>query len=187
MVKPTTTDINYLRGLLSQRLHEPERQRVVNWCMADTDNFVQLYELSKSTDPRQAINALWCIASLPASMSTPLQALQDELIDRVLIERNPSLKRILMQLLRNRKYDKDSIRADFLDFCLANINAECESPGIRSYCIYCAWEMCRHYPELIAEFEEHLQLLSSSRLSPALRCALRNTRRKIATHNPHRY
>lgn len=170
---------------LCGRLHVADVRRVVSWAQEAEDNRRWLLVTALSDDGRVGTNALWCLSLLQKYEAAWLQALQDELIDRVLTESNPSRKRILLQMLRAQSYDKESMRTDFLDFCLSKINSECEPYAVRSYCIYCAYKMSRHYPELLAELEEHLNMMSSQTLSPGLRCALTHTRSNInkALHN----
>ena len=46
--------------------------------------------------------------------------------------------------------------------------------------IYAAYRICQHFPELIAELEEHLDMMQCQTLSPGLKSALRQTKTKIA-------
>lgn len=129
--------------------------------------------LIESTDRRTSVNALWMLTQLPRKEAEWLQSLRDYFIDLLLRETDATRKRILMQLLRNLRYDKEDMRADFLDFCLSKINSESEPYAIRSYSIYCAWKMCRHFPELRSELSELLSMLSVQELTPGLRCAMK--------------
>lgn len=87
---------------------------------------------------------------------------------------------MLLQVLRGQAYDPDTLRTDFLDFCLSKINAECEPYAIRAFSLYCAYNMCKFYPELIAELNEHLHMLDLQAISAGLRSALRTTRLRIS-------
>lgn len=165
--------------LLCRIIGKREISLIVSWAMADVRNLENIYRLSESADERQSTNALWCMTHLPASASAWLHSKQNTLIDRILAETHPAKKRNILQLLRDQPYNKDSIRADFLDYCLSKINSECEPYAIRCYCLHCAYKMCRFYPELIAELEEHLNILSTQNLSPGLQSALRTTRKNI--------
>ncbi len=136
--------------------------------------------LIESTDRRTGINTLWRLTRLSAKDSEWLQSMRDYFIDLLLHETDPTKKRLLMQLLRRRRYYKKDIRPDFLDFCLSKINAESEPYAIRSYCIYCAWEMCRYFPELRAELAELLNMLSARELPPGLRCAAKKVLANIS-------
>jgi len=177
--------MNDIECVLARKINMPQIKAVVNWAMENGDNKAKLYELTKSEDTRLSVNALWCLSHLPSSESQWLQTKLDELIDRLLVETHPSRKRIFLQLLRRQKYEKESIRTDFLDFCFSKINSECEPYVVRSFCIYCAYEMCRHYEELVRELEEHLHMLSLQPLTPGLTCAVKNTRTKIHKSFPY--
>ena len=85
----------------------------------------------------------------------------------------------MLHLLKGLDYRPDTMRTDFLDYCLTKINAECEPYAVRSYSIHCAFKMSRHYPELAGELEAHLELLALQPLSPGLLSALRTTRHRL--------
>lgn len=176
-MKTSPTETTLLLGL---RINLPEIERIVNWALNDTGNIEVLFDLAKSHDERTAANAIWCLTHLQKSDGAWLQNKQDELIDMLLAESHTGRRRMLLQILRRQSYDKTNFRTDFLDYCLSKINAGCEPYAIRCFCIYCAFNMCRLYPELLAELECHLEMLSSQSLSPGLASALKTTRKKIA-------
>ncbi len=72
-------------------------------------------------------NALWCMTHLKKNCNGWLQSKQDSLIDLLLKEEKSARKRMLLQLLREQSYKVEDIRVDFLDFCMNNINSECEN------------------------------------------------------------
>lgn len=164
---------------LGGRLHADDVREIVAWAMECDANRCRLWEWAHSADERTGMNALWCMSYLPRTEAARLQLLQQELIDMVLEESNVSKKRILLQLLREQSYDAEDVRADFLDFCLSKINSACEPYAIRAFAVYCAFNMCRHYPELLAELECELDMLATQQLNPGLKAALRITRAKI--------
>lgn len=164
---------------LSQRINLPQIKDIVSWASGDPDNLSRLWDFVRSGDRLTSLNALWAMTHLPQSDSEWLLSLRDSMIDLLLAETDTGKKRMLLQLLRAQEYDIDSIRTDFLDFCMSKINSECEPYAIRCFCIYSAFSMCRHYPELLAELEQHLEMLSYQSLSPGLKSALRQTTAKI--------
>lgn len=166
--------------LLSRKINMPDIRKLATWAARSAENMDRLWALSHSDDRRTGLNALWVMTHLPASASSWLDSLKDRLTDSLLSETDTTKKRMLQQLLREREYDAGSIRTDFLDFCFSKINSECEPYAVRCFCIYCAFKMCRHYPELTQELESHLDMLSLQALSPGLKSALRQTREKIA-------
>lgn len=165
-------------SILARKINKPEISEVVRWA-STPDRKQYLYNLVKTTKDRIGTNALWCITHMMESESDWLQSLQDELVEMLLVEKHTGRKRMLLQLLKQQIYTPDTIRTDFLDYCLSKINSECESYAIRCFSMYCAYEMCRFFPELTDELSRHLDLLETQSLSPGLTCALQITRKKI--------
>jgi len=149
------------------------------WAVDSPGNLTALLSLTESTDTRTSVNALWALTHLPKSGTALLQPHQYYFIDRLLVETHAGKKRLLLSLLHRQEYSKETIRTDFLDYCLSKINSECEPYAVRAYGIYCAFKMCRYYPELVAELSAHLDMLATQSLSPGLHSALATTRRHI--------
>ena len=168
-----------LTDIFSQRLSLKDIKQIVSKVSLGDFDKTYLWALANSEDYRIRINALWAMTHLAPSEILWLESLQDKLIDKLLTETNVAGRRIILQLLREQEYKADHIRGDFLDFCFSKINAECEPYAIRASCIYCSYKMSRHYPELIAELNEHLDILSYQPVSPGLKSALRQTKTKI--------
>lgn len=166
--------------LLAKRINMPEIRRVALWATGSRENIATLWSLAQSECRMTSVNALWTMTHLPATDAECLESMRNEMIDMLLSESDKSKKRLLLQLLRNQKYDADDIRTDFLDFCMSKINSECEPYAIRCFSIYAAYRICQHFPELIAELEEHLDMMQCQTLSPGLKSALRQTKTKIA-------
>ncbi|MBO5297572.1 MAG: hypothetical protein J6B03_08280 [Candidatus Homeothermus sp.] len=173
-----------LESLLSGKINIPEIRMAASLAVTAPENRAALWSLAHSGDRRTSANALWVMTHLPASEAEWLHSLQDELIDMLLAETDTGKKRMLLQLLKVQDYAPDDIRTDFLDFCMSKINSECEAYAVRCFSIYTAFHMCRHFPELIAELEQHLDMMSSQSLSPGLKSALRQTKAKIARLRP---
>lgn len=133
-----------------------------------------LWALTKSTDRRVAVNALWIITHLQKNEIEWLSSLQDEMIEWLLAETDASKKRMLLQLLREQQFNADNENVvKLLDYCLPKINAESEPYAVRCFSLYVAYKICRPYPELIAELSYRIELLKTQPLSPGLRSALR--------------
>ena len=169
-----------IRELLSKRIYMPEIRTVVSWATGSHDNIVMLWSLARSEDRMTSVNALWLMTHLPETDAQCLVSLRNEMIDMLLAETDTGKKRMLLQLLREQEYAADDIRTDFLDYCMSKINSECEPYAIRCFSIYAAYNMCRHFPELIAELEEHLDMMQYQPLSPGLKSALCQTKSKIS-------
>lgn len=169
-----------LESLFSRKIGMGDINCVVEWSRTDPGSLDMLWTLARSKNRRVSVNALWVMTHLPESDSDRLISMQDELTDMLLSESDTSKKRMLLQLLRNQDFDHDEMRTDLLDFCFSKINSECEPYAVRCFSIYVAFRMCRHYPELISELEQHLDLMSTQSLSPGLKSALRQTRERIS-------
>ena len=91
--------------------------------------------------------------------------------------RLPKLRLILTLLLR-QPFDEEAIRTDFIDFCLTRL-ADPKSPyAVRALCIKLAYEQMRHWPELLNELRQTLEMISCEPLSPGLRSAWRQVMKK---------
>lgn len=169
--------------ILAGRLHISEIRKIAASTVGDAEKRRRLWSAAFSPDRSTAVNALWVMSHLPASERAWLQSLQPGMIDLLLSTSDPSMKRILLHMLRQQSFEPDAIRTDFLDWCLEKINSECEPYAVRAFCIYLSFKMCRHYPELISELNEHLDMLAQQPLTPGLSCARRKTLRDISALN----
>lgn len=168
-----------IEEILSRKINMPEIKTVVAWASGNSGNLLRLWNFACSDERRTSVNALWTITHLPETDSNWILSLRDDMIDMLLVEGDSGKKRLILQILRELEYDKENIRTDFLDYCMSKINSECESYAVRCFSLYTAFKMCRHYPELIAELENHLDMMSFQSLSPGLKSALRQTESKI--------
>ncbi len=168
-----------LTTILSGRINMPDIKNAVEWAGECEENRDALFSLALSGDRRVNNNALWCLTHLPESDAPWLQSLQNVLIDRLMVETVTARKRMLLQILRDQEYEPESIRTDFLDYCLANINAECEPYAVRCFCLYAAYKMCCHFPELKSELRSRLDMLATQYMSPGLKCAYRKISVKL--------
>lgn len=166
--------------ILSEKLNISDIKRIAVWADLSRENKETLWASVHSADRRTSVNALWALTHLSASESDWRLSVRDEMIDMLLSETNAAKKRMLLQILRNQDYEPEHIRTDFLDFCMSKINSECEPYAVRCFSMYTAFKMCRHFPELIAELEQHLDMMRFQTLSPGLASALRQTKAKIS-------
>ncbi|MDE6449655.1 MAG: hypothetical protein K2L41_06195 [Muribaculaceae bacterium] len=173
-----------IEALLSDKINMPQIKSVVSWACGTQENLHRLWEMVHSDDRRTSANALWAMTHLPDYNREWISSLRDDMIDMLLAETDTGKKRMLLHMLREQEYDAEHIRTDFLDYCLSKINSEHEPYAIRGYSIYASFKMCRHYPELLAELNQHLDLLSYQSLSPGLMSALRQTKSRISRLKP---
>lgn len=169
-----------VREFLERRIHMPEIRSVVKWASGSRVNIATLWDLAQSECRQTSVNALWVLTHLPKADAECLESKRNGMIDMLLKETDAGKKRILLQLLREQEYCADDIRTDFLDYCMSKINSECEPYAVRCFSMYAAFKMCRHFPELIAELELHLDMMRCQALSPGLKSALRQTKTRIA-------
>lgn len=138
-----------------------------------------LYELTFDGDDRVAFNALHAFDKFSLADNEWLFDRHDELVDRALVERNVSKLRVMLSLLLRQPFGKDTLRTDFIDFCMSKITA-CNCPyAVRAYCMKLAYEQMKFFPELLSELETTLDMLEQEPLSPGLASARRQIMKRI--------
>lgn len=126
-----------------------------------------------------AFNALWALSHFDKANTPWLFQKHDDLIDRVLVEKNETKRRLMLQLLLRQPFEEESLRSDFIDFCIAKITACSQPYAIRSYCMKLAYGQMKYYPELLTELKAALDMLEQEALSPGLLSAKRQIMKKI--------
>lgn len=139
----------------------------------------ELYRLTFDKDERVAVNALWVFSHFDSINNEWLYTKHDDLIDRVLIEPTVTKRRLMLGLLLRQPFEEDSLRSDFIDFCVSKITACAQPYAIRALCIKLAYEQMKYYPELLAELKMALDMLEQEALSPGLMSAKRQIMKKI--------
>lgn len=139
----------------------------------------ELYRLTFDKDERLAVNALWVFTHFDSINNEWLYTKHDDLIDRVLIEPTVTKRRLMLGLLLRQPFDENSLRSDFIDFCVSKITACAQPYAIRALCIKLAYEQMKYYPELLAELKMALGMLEQEVLSPGLMSAKRQIMKKI--------
>ena len=138
-----------------------------------------LYQLTFDEDEQISTNALWVFTHFDLQNNEWLYAKHDDLIDRVLVEKNMTKLRLMLSLLIRQPFEEESLRSDFIDFCVGKITA-CSYPyAIRALCMKLAYEQMKHYPELLAELKAALEILEQEALSPGLASAKRQVMKNI--------
>lgn len=117
-------------------------------------------------DERVARNAAWTLTHKGDSEVCALP--QDRLIDLAMATPCTPLRRMTLQLLVRQEMTEESLRSDFLDFCLTHMVALEEPSGVQSTCMKLAYRMCSFYPELQHEFQETLSLMHKEHYKPGL-------------------
>ena len=143
----------------------------------------QLYQLTLDDDRRVAVNALWTFTHFALDDNVWLFAKHDQLIDRCLNEKDTTKLRLILTLLLRQPFEKETIRTDFIDFCLARLTDARAPYAIRAQCIKLAYEQMRYWSELLDELRQTLDLISCELLSPGLRSAWKQVMKKILSCN----
>ena len=162
-----------LRDKLTQRFGVREVKAIVAEVNNDDTLKRELYTLLYDTDETVAYQAAWVLTHLRKQENPWLRDRQDEMIDEAMTCAHTGKRRLLMTLI-NRFPLAVPLRTDFLDYCLGRINTLMEPPAIRSLSIKLAYEMCRHYPELLEELRLTLDMLEPRQQPPSIRSVRRH-------------
>ena len=138
-----------------------------------------LYQLTFDEDERIATNALWVFTHFDLQNNEWLYSKHDDLIDRVLVEKNETKRRLILSLLLRQPFEEKSLRSDFIDFCITKITACSQPYAIRCYCMKLAYEQMKYYPELLTELKAAIDMLEQEPLSPGLISAKKQVMKKI--------
>lgn len=139
----------------------------------------ELYQLTFDEDDRVAFNALHALSHFDLANNEWLYGKHDDLINRVMKEEHVGKRRLMLNLLLRQPFEEESLRSDFIDFCIAKITACAQPYAIRAYCIKLAYEQMKYYPELLEELKMALDILEQEALSPGLASAKRQIMKKI--------
>ena len=139
----------------------------------------ELYQLTFDENDRVSFNALWALTHFDEANNPWLFQKHEELIDRVLVEKNETKCRLMLHLLLRQPFEEESLRSDFIDFCIAKITASSQPYAIRCYCMKLAYEQMKYYPELLEELKMALDMLEQEVLSPGMLSAKRQIMKKI--------
>lgn len=170
-----------MKTLLTHRLSQSEIMQLCALTQGEhNDNLKEeLYQLTLDADRRVAVNALWVFTHFAADDNVWLFAKHDQLIDRCLEEQDTTKLRLILTLLLRQPFREEAVRTDFIDFCLARLTDARAPYAIRAQCIKLAYEQMHHWPELLNELRQTLEMISCEPLSPGLRSAWRQVIKKI--------
>ena len=164
-----------LRTSLASRIQMGYVRELCNLCVSDPNLTGTLYELTSDTEKRVAVNALWVLTHVNLGDAKQLLVKHDDLIDKALAENIESKLRMELQILLTQPFDKETIRPEFIDFCLENMVNQGQPYAIRALCMKLAYEQMAHYPEMLCELRNMLEMLSGEELSPGLMSAWKRT------------
>lgn len=166
---------------LTHRLSQSEIHELCTLTQGEhNDNLKEeFYQLTLDADRRVATNALWVFTHFSAADNEWLYAKHNQLIDRCLKEKDATKLRLMLNLLLRQPYLEEDIRTDFIDFCLMKLTDPKSPYAIRAQCIKLAYEQMKHWPELLNELRQTLEMISCEPLSPGLRSAWRQVMKKL--------
>lgn len=170
-----------MKTLLTHRLSQSEIKELCALTHGARNNHLkeELYQLTLDDDRRVAVNALWTFTHFTAADSEWLYAKHDQLIDRCMKEQDTTKLRLILSILLRQPFEEETVRTDFIDFCLARLIDARASYAIRALCIKLAYEQMKYWSELLNELRQMLDLISNEPLSPGLRSAWRQVMNKI--------
>ena len=168
-----------MRKKLNKKLSMDDIYEICILCHGNSRKKAELYQLIFDEDERVATNALWVFTHFDLQNNEWLYSKHDELIDRALVEKNETKRRLILQLLLRQPFEEKSLRSDFIDFCIAKITACSQPYAIRCYCMKLAYEQMKYYPELLTELKAAIDMLEQEPLSPGLISAKKQVMKKI--------
>ena len=168
-----------MRKKLNKKLCMDDIYEICILCHGNSRKKAELYQLIFDEDERVATNALWVFTHFDMQNNEWLYAKHDDLIDRVLVEKNETKRRLMLSLLLRQPFEEKSLRSDFIDFCIAKITACSQPYAIRCYCMKLAYEQMKYYPELLTELKAAIDMLEQEPLSPGLTSAKKQVMKKI--------
>lgn len=168
-----------MRKKLNKKLCMDDIYEICILCHGNSRKKAELYQLIFDEDERVATNALWVFTHFDMQNNEWLYAKHDDLIDRVLVEKNETKRRLILQLLLRQPFEEESLRSDFIDFCITKITACSQPYAIRCYCMKLAYEQMKYYPELLTELKAAIEMLEQEPLSPGLTSAKKQVMKKI--------
>lgn len=168
-----------MRKKLNKKFCMDDIYEICILCHGNSRKKAELYQLIFDEDERVATNALWVFTHFDMQNNEWLYAKHDDLIDRVLVEKNETKRRLMLSLLLRQPFEEESLRSDFIDFCIAKITACSQPYAIRCYCMKLAYEQMKYYPELLTELKAAIDMLEQEPLSPGLTSAKKQVMKKI--------
>lgn len=162
-----------MKSLLSHRLSMDGINEICLLVQSEQNHSLKelLYQLTLDDDRRVAVNALWTFTHFALADNVWLFAKHDQLIERAITEQDVTKLRLILTLLLRQPFHEETVRTDFIDFCLTRL-ADQKSPyAVRALCIKLAYEQMRHWSELLNELRQTLEMISCEPLSPGLRSA----------------
>lgn len=170
-----------LKQKLSNRIHEDDIHEACYYAQGEGGEKMRkmLYALMFDEDKRVSENAAWIFTHFDLHTNEWLYQKHNELIDEVMSTKSGSKKRLLLTLLLRQPFHEETVRTDFLDFCMQHMMDAAEPISVKSMCMKLAFEQCRFFPELLAELRNALEIMEPAMLTPGLKTARKNVMKAI--------
>ena len=154
---------------LRQTFSEGSAKEIYDEIKASGDFLGFAKQYAFDADYRVARSALWGLTKASDKELSQLQVLLNELIEQAMQTENSSVRRLTLNVIERLELTEDSLRADFLDFCMEHMVAGDEFPGVQTLCMKLAYHMCRFYPELMEEFMRIIEAMEIDFYKPAVK------------------
>lgn len=141
----------------------------------------ELFSAMLEGDGREANNAAWALTHLPDSDNIHINSHRDALVHLAVTTCEVPMRRLSLALLERLEWDVDDVRTDLLDFTLQRMIMNDEPYGVRALCVKLAYLQCRHYPELINELYQTLQMMERTDMGSGLKHARKKILMMIGT------
>lgn len=167
-----------LRERISGRLSKARIEELCEEMRGNVSCQERLFELTDDADRRIAYNAYWVLSHFVVVDNSWLTNQREILIDRVMVEQNDGIRRLILAVLLRLPFEKEYLRSDFVDYCLEKIPLNRETCAVRVYCLRLAFEQCKFYPELLQELQAVLAMIDGESFPAGLYAARADIRKK---------
>lgn len=163
-----------LRELFENRIGKSDINDICAMRKTLPDNQMEeaLWQLLFDSDDKVAERSAWVLAHLQKGSMQWFYQHKESLIDEAMATSSISKCRIILSMLTHFSFAVETLRTDFLDWCLMQLSDSQQTIGIRSCCMKLAYVQSCYIPELCSELREVLNLLvlPGEQLPKALSC-----------------
>lgn len=114
-------------------------------------------------------NAFAALTKATNEQLLSLMPLMPQMVELAMSTKCPSIRRPLLGIIERLPMPKETVRTDFLDFCMDRMYSFQEAPSVQALCLKIAYKICANYPELMDELIRTLQAMEMDYYKPAVR------------------
>lgn len=162
---------------LSERIEMSDIHEILRLTQQNDKRKQELYDLVMGEDEKIGYHAAWIFTHFSSEDNKWLYDKQNKLIDKLLVCEHGGKRRLILSLLYKQPL-ADPLRIDLLDYCLERMLSVKELPGVQSFCMKIAYELCRTIPELTQELKTTIEMMEGE-LCPAIRSVRKNILKAI--------